>query len=48
MLAILGYIVEPRFYLIWVIFFIFGVATVPQVMSMALKEQWKRHNVRGR
>jgi hypothetical protein len=47
-LGIIGYLIEPRFYVIWLILIIFGVASVPQGMSIAIKEQRKRYRLPGR
>jgi hypothetical protein len=47
-LGIAGYLIEPRFFFIWLILFIFGVASVPQGISIALKEQRKRDRLRGK
>jgi hypothetical protein len=47
-LGIVGYVVEPRFYFVWLILVIFGVASVPQGIAIALKEQRNRYRLRGR
>ena len=41
-LGIAGYLLDPRLAFVWAIFLFFGIATVPQVLSMTIA-----HRLRG-